>query len=152
MLIDKNQYTNYTYDHYINVRDFMTYPIDVTETVDSLVFDFCKGDNGMLLVGIELTSPEEVLADNARISCVVTAEYTIVRFVDITPDTLFDEVLHRCSVQQVCSSTYSNVHLPIQIYRDTNDKLVQIVVYENDMTHLMERITGLQLLNYYNTN
>ncbi|NBP14430.1 hypothetical protein EBU95_08530 [bacterium] len=123
-------------NYYINVRDFMTYPIDITETVDNLVFDFYKTDTGVLLVGIELTSPDEVLTCDARISCVITREYTIVRFVDMTPDTLFDEVLHTCTVEQVSN-------LPVQIYRDTNDKLVQIVVYENDMTYLMERITEM---------
>jgi len=123
-------------DYYINVRDFMTYPIDITETIENLVFDFHKTDTGMLLVGIELTSPEEVLTCDACISCVITREYTIVRFVDMTPETLFDEVLQTCTVQQVSN-------LPVQIYRDTNNKLVQIVVYENDMTYLMERMTDM---------
>lgn len=139
-----SKYTDFTYDQYISVRDFMTYPIDVTETVDNLIFDFCAGKNGMLLVGIELKNPEYDLARDARISCVITGEYTIVRFVDMTPDILFDEVLHTCTVEQVCAN---NVHLPVQIYRDTNDKLVQIVVYENDITHLIDSITELQLLH-----
>ena len=130
-----------TYDYYINVRDFMVYPIDVTETVDNLVFDFAR-KNGMLLVESNCKS-RRGMASNARISCVMTNEYTIVRFVDITPDILFDEVLHTCTVEQACAN---NIHLPVQIYRDTNNKLVQIVVYENDMTHLMEQLTGLQLL------
>lgn len=126
--------------NYICVRDYMTYPIDFTETTDNLLLDFCKQGDNLLLIGIEIPDLEEVLPSDARISFVITTDYTVVRFVNMTSDILYDEVLHKCSLQQVCSD---NLHLPIQIYTDANDKLVQIVVYENNMNHLVEKFAFL---------
>lgn len=105
---------------YIMVRDFGVYAITHTYDYGDITFDLSMENNQCLLVGIEIKSPE--LMPSRDVNHTDINYYSIVRFTkDIDESTLNNCQLH------VPFPT-----IPLQIYTNINDQIIQIVMFEPD--------------------
>jgi hypothetical protein len=131
MEIDESDFENYT-SCYVHVRDFVAFSIEITIDISpNLTADFCFRDNRYLLVGMEINDVSNELPPNYRVTTKVTKHFTIVTFID----NVTDETLNQCTLEQ---------HMFLQIYRDVNNKIVQIVVYEDyNPIDLIDRFSEL---------
>jgi len=107
---------------YVVVRDFTDYSYMSTFQIDdNVLVDVC---NKVLISGIDIRC-ESVLPTYVQLSLIRQNGYTIISFSDMN-----DEMLHRCTI--------SYCEIPgLQIYKDENDKIVRMVMYEDKNDELV---------------
>lgn len=124
MLYDTTNIKNYSDMVFVLIRDPENYYFNdaIYDSTGNIIIYTAYDSNNVKLLGVDVKNKQEMLYyhDASVIRSYNNDKFSIIRFVDVS-----DSYLLRCSVEMPIES------LPLYIYKDDKDKLVQIILYEN---------------------
>lgn len=135
---------------YILVRDYDIYPIDdvLMDSSCNISIDisYVNGFENPLIVGVDIRDKQNVLPQVFDISSKSFPNYTMIDFVK----NINDDTLNKCYIEDSCA--FKNVLLDkkeikcaLQIYKNHDNKLVRICMYEPKQTTVIEDLQNLTI-------